>query len=235
MIRPLLVATLVFFGAREAMGAERGYSVTDFDKIDVFGPVRVIVEAGRGATARASGTQDGIDRLSVQVRSRRLYIRPVKTRWTGSPRAGETGIVTVRITTHSLRDVVVTGTAQTEVDVLRGATVSLISSGSATITVKRVEADRAAFSLDGSGAIRAGGKAQIATISNKGTGLIDTSVMVASDLTLASSSAGETRAFANRSAKITAWGQGSVTVEGPASCTVTNPAGTIVSCGTARR
>ena len=60
--------------AAPVSAAERGYTISDFDRIDVSGPFVVQVETGKGPSARATGESAALDRLSVELRGRTLRI-----------------------------------------------------------------------------------------------------------------------------------------------------------------
>lgn len=226
----LMLAGAALVASPPAHAGERGYSVTDFDRLEVSGPVRVIVTTGRGTQARATGTPDALDRLSVEVRSRRLVVRPLKGRWTGAG-ADRDGPVTLRVQTYGLREAVATGTARAEIDQMKAASVALWSSGSAAIAVASVQADRTSVNQDGAGSVKLAGRSRMADISNKGTGSIDASALEVADLKAGSSSQGETRATATRSANIISWSHGPVIVDGSAACQVKMLGNGEVRCG----
>lgn len=233
MVRPklLLAASASLLAASPALAGERGFSVTDFERVDVVGPLTVEIVTGKGPSARAFGTPSALDRVSMEVRSRRLVIRPLRNVWGGNTRdAG--GPVAIRVTTHAVTDVAVSGTGGITLDRMRGQRVSIFVGGASTLAVGRLDADRAQIVQDGSGSIAiAGGTALSATMSNKGTGLLDASALAVHNLTITSISAGPTRASASVSAKLVALGQGLVHVAGSASCTITAPGGGEIRCG----
>lgn len=235
MLRPALLAAAAVLAASPAWAGERGYTVTEFDRVDVVGPVSVIITTGKGPSARATGTPGALDRVTVEVRSRRLVVRPIRNVWGGNP-ADANSPVTVRVTTFAVRDVFVSGVASVSVDKMRGQALTIWASGASSAKIAALEGDRLGLNQDGSGLISvASGKALLAAISNKGTGQVDAGGLTTNDLTLTSTSAGPTLASANRTAKVSAFGQGPVTVTGSASCIVNAPGGTAISCGTTRR
>mgnify|MGYP001374594316 CR=1 FL=1 len=233
MLRPALLAGAALLAAPPAWAGERGYTVTEFDRVDVIGPVSVIVTTGKGPSARATGATGALDRVSVEVRSRRLVVRPLKNVWGGNA-ADANSPVTIRVTTFAVKDVFVSGVASVSVDRMKAQSLTIWASGAATATVSAVETDRLGLNQDGSGLIKVSGKALMANISNKGTGQIDARTLSTNDLTLTSTSSGPTAAMALRTAKVASFGQGPVAIAGAASCTVNAPGGGAVSCGRAR-
>lgn len=233
MLRPALLAGVALMAASPAWAGERGFTVTEFDRVDVIGPVSVIVTTGKGPSARAFGTTGALDRVSVEVRSRRLIVRPLKNVWGGNAADANTP-VTLRVSTFAVKDVFVSGVASVSIDRMRGQALTIWASGAASASINAVETDRLGLNQDGSGLIKVTGKALIANVSNKGTGQIDARALAASDLTLTSTSSGPSAAMALRTAKIASFGQGPVSIAGPASCTVNAPGGGAVSCGHTR-
>jgi len=226
-----LTCVLAVLAAGPAYAGERGFSVTEFDRIDVVGPVQLIVETGRGPSARATGTPSALDRVSVEVRSRRLVIRSIHNAWGGNAEDRNSPVI-IRASTHDVFDVRASGTSSVAVNRMTGATLTVGASGAASITVGTLSGDRVSLVQDGSGLVSASGKALSATLSNKGTGRIAAEALDISDLTIMSTSAGPIAAKASRSAKIVSLGQGDVTVTGKPACTVNAPGGGTVTCGT---
>jgi hypothetical protein len=86
IIPPLLVA-LAALAAAPAAAAERTYSVTDFDRIQVEGPFEVVLATGLSSKVRASGSTEALDRLSIGVEGGTLRIRVNRSAWGGAPGA----------------------------------------------------------------------------------------------------------------------------------------------------
>ncbi|HMC91878.1 MAG TPA: DUF2807 domain-containing protein, partial [Allosphingosinicella sp.] len=66
MTRTALFA-LLLTAAAPAAAAERSYPVTDFDRIQVEGPYEVTLVTGGASTARGSGSQAALERVTVEV------------------------------------------------------------------------------------------------------------------------------------------------------------------------
>ena len=74
--------------ASPATAADRNYSVTSFDRIRVEGPYSVNVTTNVAPFARASGDLRAIDRVSLRVEGRTLYVRanrPACREWSQRP------------------------------------------------------------------------------------------------------------------------------------------------------
>lgn len=89
MIRPTArlasVLTAVLCLAAPAAAATRSYTVTSFDRVRVDGPYSVQLSTGRSPFARASGSAQALDGLSLRVEGRTLVIRRNTSVWGGYP------------------------------------------------------------------------------------------------------------------------------------------------------
>ena len=119
MIRTLPLALLALAAAAPAAAAERTYSVTDFDRIQVDGPYRVTVTVGSGSSARAEGSAEALDHLSVDVQGGILRVRRNRSAWGGYPGEGA-GSVAIALTTRDLRNAAVVGSGSLDIDRAQG-------------------------------------------------------------------------------------------------------------------
>ncbi len=220
-----LVAVLV---ATPAAAAQRGFSVTDFDRVRVVGGVDVSIVKGRATTARAEGARDSIEALTVEVIDRELVVRI--TARTGASGADLTPPL-VTITVPTLSRIRVMGNGSVNVAEIVGANGNVSLSGNGVLSIGRIAVDRGSISLAGAGTIRAAGTAKLLTASVLGTGNVDAAGLSVADLTLNSSTSGSVAIGATRSAKVIASGAGDVRVGGKAACTVRNAGSGTVACG----
>lgn len=214
-----------------AMAAERGYSVIGFDKIKVEGPFTVIVVTERSGTARASGSNAALERISVSVQSGTLVIKPYKSGWGGWP-GEDPGQVTVRVTTPTLISAALTGSGQLRINKIRAARLGAFLAGSGQLSIVSVATDRLTLVQSGSGEMSVSGTSLLADISMSGSGSLKTDALSVGDLKFVARSSGSAVIAARRSAKVDASGSGSVTVTGNPACTGTNVGSGTVVCGT---
>jgi len=79
----LLLAALIFATSVPAVAAERRYSITDFNRVEVDGPYQVTLTTGGSSSARATGSSAALDRLSIEVMGQTLRIRTNVSSWGG--------------------------------------------------------------------------------------------------------------------------------------------------------
>ncbi|HYI47711.1 MAG TPA: head GIN domain-containing protein [Allosphingosinicella sp.] len=233
MIRTLPFALLAFAAAAPAGAAERTYSVTDFDRVEVDGPYRVALTTGRSSSARAEGSAEALDHISVDVQGTTLRVRRNRSAWGGYP-GGGIGPVTITLTSRDLRNAAVVGSGSLDIDRARGLRVDLSVSGSGRLTVAAVEADSLMIGLLGGGRIDVAGRAKQLKATVQGSGDLAAAGLSADDAQIASDTAGRVAVAVVRSAKIVATGPGDVEILGSPSCTVQAKGSGQVICGGAR-
>lgn len=212
------------------MAAERGYSVTSFDRIQVEGPFAVTVSTGKAVSAKASGSDDALERVSVRVEGRTMLIRPNLSGWGGFP-GKQPGTASIAVTTPDLNTAIVTGSGSLAIDRMKSPRAVLTVEGSGRLAVRAIEADNATLAIAGSGIIEAAGRAKQAVAVARGAAEIRAGDLAVSDLTLTSESAGTITMQANRSAKVNALGIGAIAVGGTAACEVRKVGGGPLTCG----
>jgi hypothetical protein len=231
VIKAILALGLVA-AASPALAGERTYSVTDFDRISVEGPYIVHLVTGRPSAARAVGSTAALDRVQIDVSGQTLRIRRNRDYWGGEPGAQE-GVLTVELSTRTLRSARLIGPGTIDLDHAQGLRVDFSLEGSGRITASGVTADNLFVGLAGSGRLVLAGTAGTMRADIQGTGDVDTSRLLALDATVTTTTTGEVKLAAVRSATVTALGIGAVSVFGHPACTIRGPGGDQVRCGIA--
>jgi hypothetical protein len=229
MIRTLFALLGLFALAAPAVAADRRYPVTDFDRIVVEGPYVVRVVIGRTTNASANGSQDALDRLSIDVSGTTLRIRR-NTQWAGTPSA-QPGVLTIALTTRNLRSVRLVGPASFEVDGVRGQRVDLTVEGSGRLRAGNIAADTLQLGLRGAGRLELAGRAGILRADIQGTGELIAPGLTADNATLMTTTMGNVSLAARTSASVTANGLGEVVITGRPACTVRGQGAGQVRCG----
>jgi hypothetical protein len=227
-LRALVVAVLPL--GSPLLAAERGYSVSDFERIDVTGPYIVIVEAGKSPGARAVGSVEALERVTVETQGRILRIKPSQNGWGGWP--GTQAVApTIKVTVPFLREAALSGGGSLTISKMRAQVVRLGVVGSGKLSVAAIETDKLFASLLGSGIVTLAGKAATGLLTSEGTGNIAALALKVGTLDLTSSSAGTTQVSAGRAAKVTSTGAGDVTIGGTPACTIKSAGAGQVTCG----
>ena len=222
-------ALACFALAAPAAAAERNYSVTDFDRIVVEGPYTVRLATGRPSAARATGSPEAIERVTLDVQGRTLRIRPNRSAWGGFP-DNAVRTVTLEVSSRELRAASVNGPASLVIDRVRGMRLDLAVEGSGSILAGDVAADNLVIGLIGSGRIRVAGTAGELRASIHGWADLDASSLVAQGANVTTDTSGRVAIGVAREARVNATGIGEVEILGSPSCTVRGLSAAMVRC-----
>jgi hypothetical protein len=233
MTRILPLAFLALAAAAPAGAAERSYSVTDFERVQVDGPYRVTVVTGQYSGARAEGSTAALDQLSVDVQGGTLRVRRSRSAWGGYP-SDQAGPVTVALTTRDVRAAAVVGSGSLDVDRTKGLRVDLSVSGSGRLSVAAVEADNLIVGLLGGGHITLAGRAKQLKATVQGSGDLDAAGLGADDAQINADTAGSVTVSVARTVKLNATGPGDVEIIGNPTCTLEGQGTGNVVCGNRR-
>jgi hypothetical protein len=227
---PLLAAALLPLAAcSSAVAATHSYSVTSFSRIRIAGPFDVHVRVGPGASARATGPQAAIDRLSIEQNDDTLVVKPLPGGWGGWPGSGNDKIV-VDVTAPSLTQVSITGSGDVTVDRVRGDSLDLALSGAGSLDIGAIDVDRLGATMTGSGDLSLTGKARAAKALMNGTGDIKAAGLMAVDAVVSLIGSGDLAIGAQHTAKVNLSGSGDIHIAGPGVCTVTRSGSGDVNC-----
>lgn len=225
-----IAAAALLLLATPLVAAERGYSVTDFDRIRVDGPYKVTLVTGKSPGARAYGSAAAIDALSVEMQGRTLIVRRNRQSW-GGDASKPAGPVELKLTGHALRAASVNGAGSLAIDKLRGQSLDLMVAGSGSMTVGAVEADRLTGGVVGGGRLQVAGTAAAASLAVRGTGAIIAHALLVKDVKVAADGPGDIVVAASGTANVVSSGAGNIVVTGKAACTVKATGSGEVVCG----
>ncbi len=226
----MLVVIAVALAAPPAAAAERRHSVTDFDRVQVDGPFQVTLATGRPNSAIVTGSNQAIERVSIEVQGRTLRIRPNRSAWGGYPGDGA-GPVAIALGTHDLRAASVSGSGSIVIDKASAMRFDLAVSGSGRIAIDSVETDNLTIGLLGSGRIEVGGKTKELRATIQGNGDLKAGRLLAEDARINADTAGTIEVSVRRTANVTATGSGDTIVIGKPACTVKALGSGRVACG----
>jgi hypothetical protein len=220
--------------AAPAAAAERRFTVTEFDRVVVEGPFTVRLTTGRPASAAANGSQDALERVSIEVQGRTLRIRPNRSAWGGYPGAAS-GPVAIELATRELRAASVNGPGHLTIDRVAGLRFDAAVEGSGRIAIPMVRTDLLVVGMIGSGRMQLAGTSAELRANVHGWADLDASALAVQGGTIVTDSAGRVAASIARQATVTASGIGEVEISGSAACTVRGPSAGQVRCGNRRQ
>lgn len=226
----IMLAALLAFSAAPAAAAERRYTVTDFDRIQVDGPFQVALTTGRGSSAMASGSHAALERVSIDVQGRTLRVRANRSPWGGYPGEGA-GPVRIVLSTHALRGASLGGSGGLVIDKARAMRFDVSLSGSGRIEVGSIDADMLTAALLGSGKIAVGGKVKSLRATIQGSGDLSAEALSAEDAQINADTSGLIEVAVRRAATVTSTGPGDTRIAGNAACTVKSIGSGQVLCG----
>ena len=197
--------------------AERHFAVSGFEKVRVEGPFRVEIIVGVPPMATASGSPQGLDRLSLEVQGRTLVIRPAQV--ASDPAGGARGMVTVQIGTHDLSSAMLNGSGMMTIRGVRGLSFLLNVAGSGMGEVNG-EVDQLRVAVVGSGSARLSGHAARLEARIKGSGGLDAAALVTKDQVVGTEGPVTVTINASNSVALSANGPATIIVSGGAACRI---------------
>jgi hypothetical protein len=209
----------------------RSYQVGAFDRIEVAGPYQVSVTTGSAPSVRATGPDNAIDRMVVEVEGGKLKIHPRKTSmsfgWSKQRRK-----VVLQVTVPSLRGAEIAGSGDITVDKVSVDHFAAGIAGSGALKLGEVQVQSLALGIAGSGGAQLGqGKAARVEYEIAGSGDIDGSDLAAEQASVSIAGSGNVVANASATADVDIAGSGDVRVTGGAKCNVSKHGSGNVTCG----
>lgn len=213
----LAAGAVAAFASTQAWAAERKFTVTSFNEIEIAGPYNVVVNVGKGQSVRAVGEADDLDRLKVEVSGNELRIGSKDRSWTDWSRSKPINIL---VTVPALKAVALAGSGDMQVDRVKSDAFVASIAGSGDLTIASLTANNARFSIAGSGDLTASGSCRTAEVSIAGSGDVEISGLRCQSLAARVAGSGDITANATETAKLSVMGSGAITVSGGAKCDV---------------
>jgi hypothetical protein len=209
------VATL----ASPAAAASRNFGITDFTNVRVDGPYKVTFTSEVAPFAKATGSAEALDRITIEVRGDTLVVQQNKSGWGGYP--GENpGPVEVSVGTHEISNAWVNGSGALFIDRAKGLTFSLSVQGSGRAEIASSDADEMKVSLIGTASAKLSGKAKKLTVLVRGISALDAAGLTATDASFGAEGAGTIDANVTDEATIGASGPAVIRLTGQPTCTL---------------
>ena len=238
MIRAALTSLVALLAAMlagaPAAAADRTVAIGTVDRVRIEGLFTVTIRTGAPPSLTITGERRAIEEVDARADGGVLAIRARSDG--GRPSFAAIGParpdpILVTIATPALKGVTLVGGAAVTVGAMKAATVDLSVSGTGTLSVASVDADRLGVTLIGNGAVTlAGGRTGFARLVGNGGGGIDAGAVDASDLVVHLDGVGAIKARSRYTAQVVNGGLGSVTIAGAPKCTIKGSGGA-VACG----
>lgn len=214
--------------AAAGSGTTRTYQVTGFDGIDLRGSDDIDVRVGTGFSVRAEGPSDQLDRLTIERSGETLNFGRKTNSSFGWNKSGK---VKVYVTLPRLTDATVSGSGTIAVDHIEGAKFAGGIPGSGNLNIAAIRVEDAAFSIAGSGTVRASGTARMLAIDIAGSGAVDAPKLQARSGKIDISGSGKVHAIVDGPASVGVSGSGDVDLGPNARCTISKSGSGSVRCG----
>jgi hypothetical protein len=224
-----LLPVVVACSTGSAQAATRNYGLTSFDRIQVTGPFDVHVHVGGSPSARATGPQEAIDRLTVEQHGNQLVIKPLPGGWGGWP-GGFHGKLVVDVVAPALSNIILSGSGNVSVDRAKGDQLDLVLSGSGTLDIAAIDVTSLSATLTGSGDVTLAGRSRQARATLTGSGDLKGAGLAVDDATVSLVGSGDLAIGARHTAKGNLAGSGDITIAGPATCSITHSGSGDVHC-----
>jgi hypothetical protein len=202
-----------------ATAATRNFGIQDFDRIRVTGPFKVQLVTGVAPFARATGSADGIDGVSIEMEGQTLVVQPNVSSWSSFP--GEnSGPVTIEIGTHDLSAAWLNGSGSLTIDRVKEPSFELTVQGSGAASVGNVAVDTLKLGMSGSGSAVVAGTAPQVTATLFGASTFDGAALQSKDANIGAQGTAAIKLTATDAVKIDADGPVTLSLGGNPACTL---------------
>jgi len=234
MNKPVLAALCALSLAAPADAATRNFAITSFDRVRVDGPYRVKLATGIAPFARASGSAQALDAISLEVQGRTLVVHVNHSAWGGF--SGQSvGPASIELGTHELTAAWLNGSGSIAIDRVSGLSFDLSVQGSGLASIDRATVDQLRVGVVGAASARIAGTALRLNATVRGSSSLDASSLAVKDITVQAEGPAIVKAAVSDTAKVQAFGVAAVTLTGSPACTVkTQGSATVEGCREAR-
>ena len=226
-MRTFLFAVATLALAAPAGAATRNFGITDFTKIRVSGPYKVMVATGVAPFAKATGSPSALDRVAIEVRGDTLVVQ-ANSSWGGYPET-DPGPVEISIGTHDLTNSTLFGAGSIAIDKVKGLTFGMIIEGSGATEIGAIAADQLNVTLEGTASARLAGQAKKVTALVRGMSTLNASGLMTPVAAISADGTATIDANVTDTARIDGWGAATIRLSGRPSCTVKTSGSTSVS------
>lgn len=217
-------------GESAGPAVHRNYPVGAFQQIEVAGPYDVEVRTGAAPSVQASGPQEQIERMVVEVKGDTLSIHPEKKNSMFNMGWEKNDKVQLVVTVPQLRGAEIAGSGGIRIDQVRGDQFKGEIAGSGDLSIGQVDVQSLGLAIAGSGSASAKGRAKAVSYNIAGSGDIDGRGIASETASVSIAGSGNVTATARNSASVNIAGSGNVDVTGGAKCSISKHGSGNVSC-----
>jgi len=215
----IIAASAACVLATPAAAATRNFGISSFEKVRVDGPFKVTLTTGVAPFARATGSPDALDRVSIDVRGNTIVVHSNLDSWGGYP-GRDAGPIEVSLGTHDLSAATLNGSGTLAIDRVKGLRFDLLVQGSGAGEIGQADVDQLNLSIVGTASARLGGHAGKVTAIVRGISTLDASGLAAKDATIGTDGGGTIDANVSNSVTLDASGPATVRFGGAPACTL---------------
>ncbi|RDV06354.1 hypothetical protein DXH95_02675 [Sphingorhabdus pulchriflava] len=229
----LTLGSLIIVTPTATQAAEKTFLIGSFDELLVEGDIRVVLDNSKAPSAKAKGDRDLIE--AVKIDRNGLTVRVRIQDYEGNARrkpANEPLVITLG--GRGVTKVSVNGSAALSINQMRnaGGTTTIKLSGPGSISVGKIESDRLAVNLAGTGSVTIdGGSVRAGQFSIDGTGSLTAPLLSMQQAKLSQSGNATSHLQAQQQVDISNSGSGLIKVDGKATCFIRQPGSAKIQCG----
>jgi hypothetical protein len=224
-------ASIALLSSFAAQAKERRLLISSFEDIMIEGNVTVNLVTGKPPSAMATGDRNAIDSLSVSQSGETLTLLQ-RTPSYDNERNRNSSPLTITITNRAVRNIIVRGNGQLQINNLRQAgNVNIRILGNGQVKIDMIAVGNLDVSIFGNGVVAlAGGTVRDARVTIDGSGSYLAPQMQNRNLILSQNGGAETKANILDRADINNDGAGSITITGKGKCSVARKGTGVISC-----
>ncbi|MEK6637788.1 MAG: head GIN domain-containing protein [Pseudomonadota bacterium] len=218
LILPILLLSACGIAESTAAGPSgtRSFDASGFDEVELAGSDNVRVIAGSTFSVQATGPEEILERLKINVKGSRLVIGRKSQNWVAGWQNSESALVTVTMPT--IKAASLAGSGDMAIDRVETAAFEANLAGSGNLSVKSAQVETLEVNIAGSGDIALAGTTKTVDISIAGSGDVSAKELTAADARISIAGSGNVDTRVTGSASISLLGSGDVTINGTANC-----------------
>jgi len=216
--------------AESGAGSTRSFAVRGFDRVSLRGSDDVVVRVGAAESVVATGPEDVLEKLKVEVVNGELRVGRERSIWNLDWSSDRKPAV-ITVTVPRLCGASVAGSGDMKVDNVNVPSFDGSIAGSGNLAIASLRADAATLSIAGSGDASVSGQARSLDVSIAGSGNLAAQGLRAERAKISIAGSGDVRAHVSGEADVSIVGSGDVVLGGNPRCRTSKMGSGEVRCG----